>query len=434
MTATDSGLSQAWVFGHRLLPREAFTLQRRFLLSLRKVTSSTVLARLWAEAAMGVEGGTTQLPPDVSVVRVEPIGAFELVVVQLPPPVGSGSRFVGMVFSQREGRYVDEVEEGTAVYTWLTSAEGASLRFIGAAGFVPARPGARSSLATGGTLGFFDDTSLEAFLHAVKAQYAQPSVVSGFIERVRGFFGRPAARESEAKADPDTTDEPRWRSELFRLSLGVMAVSAFFGVPAVVDGVDGRFPTPVTCAQLTDRRFHVEHEGRYVMLSGCEFSFEDLEGFVHTRFGARPDGTISELELPLYPPNRTRRTEPLVTVVIRQLDLVGPLSAANRWLHSKTLTMDGRAILDGTYVEPEPPPGLFESATNARRTLSDELASGLGGMLSSGRLVRGPPPPLGLGYVLVFAFGAVFAWLARFAPRQRLSWLFAVFAASERPH
>jgi hypothetical protein len=433
MTAMGSGLSQAWVFGHRLLPREAFTLQRRFLLSLRKATSSTVLAKLWAEAAAGVDAGITQLPPDVSVVRIEPIGPFELVVVRLPPPVGSGSRYVGMVFSQLDGRFVDEVQEGTAVYTWLISGQGASLRFIGAAGFVPVRPATPSSLATGGTLGFFDDPSLEAFVHAVKAQYAQPSAVSGFLERVRGFFGRPAARETHAKAAPNTTHDARWRSKLFKLSLGVMAVSALFGVPVLVDGVDGRFPATVTCAQLTDRRSRVEHEGRYVMLSGCEFSPEDLKGFAQLRLGARPDGTVSELELPLYPNNRTRKTEPLVTVVIRQLDLVGPLSAANRWQHSKTLTMDPRALLDGTYVEPEPPPGLIESVTDARRTLGNELAVGMGGVLSSGRLVRGPPPPLGFGYVLLFAFGGVFALLARLAPRRRLSGPSAVFAAFERP-
>lgn len=79
-----------------------------------------------------------------------------------------------------------------------------------------------------------------------------------------------------------------------------------------------------------------------------------------------------------------------------------------------------------------PDSAMLEAVSDAQRSLGAELDSGLGGVISSKDLLHGPPPGLGLGFILVFLVGAAFALLARFAPRRHLTWVFALMEQRSR--
>ena len=395
--ADSTELTQAWVFGHRLLPREAYTRQRRFLENLRKV-GTAVLAKLWAEAATGLQDVTLHLPKTVSIVRSERIGALDFVVVQLPPPVGPGSHFIGIVFSQAEGRYVDEVESGTMVYAWRVDGQQASLRFIGAAGFAPNRPGTSTSVATGGGLGFFEDPSLETFVRAVKERHAQPSRLrSTLLDLV-----------NRGKA---TSSGPRWRRELVVFALLALVVGVVYGIPTFLDDLEVRSPTSVRCAELEERRVRRKHDGHYVVLRDCEASFEGL-----SMRGNPLNGGVKELQLGMHAAPREDRSDPVVFAVFRLEDRYGVVSAFSRFNEAERPVRRGQEwVWKGATV------AETNALTEAWAEISKEVDSGLGGVMEKGQLVVREPRGFSFGIFLMLVVGgrlALLGFAARVARRS----------------
>ena len=184
-TTASKPPTQAWVFGHRLLPKAVFTGQRRFLAKLRGPAARDVLGGIWTLAGRDHPDATADVPDALRVTHDERIGHLDFVVVALPPPPAEGTHFVGLIFSEYEGTHAADVDAGTEVLTWGSDGRGAMMRFIGAAGFVPATPGDPAPLASGGSLGFFDDDlGLDAFVRAVHQRYARPSLLT----RVKNWF------------------------------------------------------------------------------------------------------------------------------------------------------------------------------------------------------------------------------------------------------